>query len=64
MSGDELAAVVAAATALVRRRRPAADEPAVPRWRLATRLALHDASQARFAAASASRWNADGRLRG
>jgi hypothetical protein len=56
---DELAAIIAAATALLHAQAPAA-APAMPRWRLADRLALGDAGAAR-AASGTTRWNASGR---
>jgi hypothetical protein len=60
-SADELAAIAAAY--LVVTERDAPDERTeVPRWRLAARLPDLDAPRARFAARSASRWSAAGRL--
>jgi hypothetical protein len=60
---DELAAIAVAYLAVTR-----CDEPRVraeaSRWRLAGRLPLGDAHPARFAARSASRWSAAGRLDG
>jgi len=60
---DELAAIAVAYLAVTRRD----DTPApaeAPRWRLAGRLPLTDAHEARFAARSASRWSIAGRLDG
>jgi hypothetical protein len=62
-SADELAAI-AAAFAIVIARSQAAEGPEASRWRLAARLPLPDAQRARFAARSASRWSAAGRLDG
>jgi hypothetical protein len=60
---DELAAIALAYLAVTRRDGGSASaEPS--RWRLAARLALNDVRGARFAARSASRWNAAGRLDG
>ena len=63
-SAAELAAIAVAYT-LVARRDDAPPAPAeAPRWRIAGRLRSLDAQRARFAARSASRWNAAGRLDG
>jgi hypothetical protein len=61
-SAEELAAIAAAYTVLARAE--AVPAPAErPRWRIAGRLrALGAAPDARFAARTASLWNAAGRL--
>jgi len=60
---DELAAIAAVFVAVTRREeaRPPVE---TSRWSLAGRLPLPDVQRARFAARSASRWNAAGRLGG
>jgi hypothetical protein len=62
-SADEMAAI-AAAYAIVAARRAATARPEAPRWRLAGRLPALEPQLVRFAARSASRWNAAGRLDG
>ncbi len=62
-SSSELAAI-AAAYAVVAGGEPAGRQPEAPRWSLADRLPALDLPRARFAARSASRWNAAGRLDG
>jgi hypothetical protein len=62
-SAEELAAIAAAYT-IVSRAEETAAPPEAPRWRLAGRLPRLDAPRARFAARSAARWNAAGRLDG
>ncbi len=64
MRAEELAAIAAAYTVLARADAPPAPAER-PRWRVAGRLrALGDAPDARFAARTASLWNAAGRLDG
>ena len=60
---DELAAIAVAYLAVSRRAEPSAPAE-TSRWQLAGRLPLSDVQRARFAARSASRWNAAGRLDG
>jgi hypothetical protein len=60
-SAEELAAIAAAYTVLARADAPAAPAER-PRWRVAGRLRALDAPDARFAARTASLWNAAGRL--
>jgi hypothetical protein len=63
-SADELAAITAAYLILTRREDAAENVPDPPRWALAGRLPVDDAPETRFAARSASRWAAAGRLDG
>ncbi|GAC1408805.1 MAG: hypothetical protein NVSMB64_17390 [Candidatus Velthaea sp.] len=63
MTDDQLAAVIAAASALLRANAPAPG-PSVSAWKLAARLGPLDAPLARIAARSNSRWNAGARVRG
>ena len=63
MTEDELAAVIAAATAVLRTTAPVtAAQPAA--WKVAARLGALDAPLARIAARANSPWNASGRIRG
>ncbi|HEV2644621.1 MAG TPA: hypothetical protein VGT98_18045 [Candidatus Elarobacter sp.] len=62
-TADELAAIAAVYVAVTSRAETPA-QPEAPRWRLAGRLPEIDEQRVRFAAASASRWNAAGRLDG
>ena len=63
-SADELAAIAAAYVAVTAVSDTSAQTPAPSRWQLAGRLPEIDEQRVRFAAASASRWNAAGRLDG
>lgn len=63
-SAEELAAIAVAYAAVANAEGPSAPAER-PRWRIAGQLrALGDASDARFAARTASLWNAAGRLDG
>ncbi len=62
-TAEELAAIAAAYLSISRAVAPSAQPAAAPsRWRLAGRLPVADAAQARSAARSASRWTIAGRL--
>ncbi|GAC1548293.1 MAG: hypothetical protein NVS2B17_32960 [Candidatus Velthaea sp.] len=63
MTDDELAAVIAAATALLRANAPRS-APKASAWKVAARLGALDAPLARIAARANSPWNAIGRVRG
>jgi|GEM_PF-1943458 len=64
MTEDELTAVIAAATALLRL--PAAENaaPVQSAWRIAARIDCADVAEARAAARRASVWSMQGRLHG
>ena len=67
MSGpteDEMAAIAAAYAIVAARRAVDAPPPEASRWRLAGRMTATNSDGIRFAARSASRWNAAGRLDG
>jgi hypothetical protein len=62
---DELAAITAAYLAVVGRAETCETQPPeTSRWALAGRLPLAAADDARFAARTASRWSAAGRVDG
>ena len=63
-TADELAAIAAAYVAVTTAVDTSAQAPSPSHWRLAGRLPEIDEQRVRFAAASASRWNAAGRLDG
>ena len=63
-SADELAAIAAAYVAVTTAVDTSGQAPGPSRWRLAGRLPDIDEQRVRFAATSASRWNAAGRLDG
>jgi len=63
-SADELAAIAAAYVAVTTAADTSAQGPPPSRWRLAGRLPDVDEQRVRFAATSASCWNAAGRLDG
>jgi len=64
MTDEELAAVIAAATALLQRRTARDERATLPPWRIAARISIGDAADPRAAARSASLWSMHGRLRG
>jgi hypothetical protein len=64
MTDDELAAVIAAATALLQRQPGREERATLPPWRIAARIGIGDAADTRAAARSASLWSMTGRLRG
>jgi hypothetical protein len=63
-SADEMAAIVAAYAIVAARRVATAQPPEASRWRLAGRMTTTNQARIRFAARSASRWNAAGQLDG
>jgi len=63
-SEDELAAIAVAYAAVTAAGDDTPARPQTSRWRLAGRLPDVDEQRVRFAAASASRWSAAGRLDG
>jgi len=64
MTDDELAAVIAAATALLQRQAAREERVPLPPWRIAARMSISEAADTRPSARSASLWSMHGRLRG
>lgn len=64
MTDDELAAVIAAATALLQTQSAREETRSMAPWRIAARIHTSDAANTRAAARSTSLWAMHGRLRG